>query len=81
MKAEKRKKSFLPAGCAGGFAGFMLWVAIEKFAGESFTWWMGLLLMLICITVGVAFQAIDERRIRPDVIVRKDNQNEDESLK
>ena len=43
---------------------------------------MGLVLMFICIVVGVAFQAIDERRIEPDVIIRGNkNQNEDEVLK
>ena len=81
MKTKKRKKSFLPAGCGGGFAGFMLWIALKKIMGESITWWMGLALMLICISVGVVFQAIDETKIEPDIIIRKNKiQNEDETL-
>ena len=81
-KEKRHKKSFLPAGCGGGFAGFMLWVALEKIMGESMTWWMGLVLMFICTGVGVTFQAIDERKIEPDIIIRKnENQNEDEILK
>ena len=79
MNETRRKKSFLPAGCSGGFAGFILWVALKKIVGESITWWMGLVLMFICIVVGVAFQALDERKIEPDVIVRRNKkQNEDE---
>ncbi len=82
MSETRRKKSFLPAGCGGGFAGFVLWVALKKIVGESITWWMGLVLMFICIVVGVAFQALDERKIEPDVIVRKNKkQNEDDILK
>jgi len=80
MKEKRRKKSFLPAGCGGGFAGFILWVALKKIVGESMTWWMGLILMFICIVVGVAFQSIDEQKIKPDVIIRK-KQNEEEILK
>lgn len=81
MKKKRRKKSFLPAGCGGGFAGFMLWVALKKIVGESITWWMGLVLMFICILVGVVFQAIDEKKIEPDVVIRKNKiQNEDEIL-
>ena len=82
MKERKRKKSFLPVGCGGAFAGFMLWAALKKIMGESITWWMGLVLMFICIVVGVAFQAIDKRKIEPDIIIRGNkNQNEDEILK
>ena len=71
MKQQRRKKSFLPAGCGGAFAGFMLWVALKKILGESMTWWMGLVLILVCIAVGLAFQAIDKRKIKRDVIIRK----------
>jgi len=74
MKKTRRKKSFLPVGCGGGFAGFMLWLALKKIVGESITWWMGLVLMFICVVVGVAFQALDERKIEPDVIVRKNKE-------
>jgi hypothetical protein len=81
MKKERRKKSFLPAGCGGGFAGFMLWVALKKIVGETMTLWMGLALMFICIAVGIAFQAIDKRKIKPDVIIRNKNQDEGEIIK
>ena len=82
MKETKRKRSFLPAGCGGGFAGFMLWVALKKIVGESMTWWMGLVLMFICIAVGVAFQALDDRKKESDVIVRKNKeQNEPKGQK
>jgi len=81
MTKTRRKKSFLPAGCGGGFAGFMLWIALKKTVGESITWWMGLILMFICIVVGVVFQAIDERKIKPDIIVRKNKkQDEDDNI-
>jgi len=82
VKETKRKKSFLPAGCGGVFAGFMLWVALKKIVGESMTWWMGLVLMFICIAVGVAFQALDDRKKESDVIVRKNKeQNEPKGQK
>ena len=81
MKERKRKKSFLPAGCGGAFAGFMLWAALKKIMGDSITWWMGLVLMLIRIAVGEAIQALDERKIEPDIIVGKNKKNEDDVLK
>ena len=71
MKEKRRKKSFLPAGCGGGFAGFILWVALREIVGKSITWWVGLILMFVCIVVGVTFQVLDEGKIKPDVIVRK----------
>ena len=81
MERQRHKKSFLPAGCGGGFAGFMLWVALKKILGESMTWWMGVVLMAVCIAVGLGLQAIDERKTKRDVIVRKKDQDEDEPLK
>ena len=81
MKKTKQKKFFLPAGCGGGFAGILLYLALREIAGESITWWMGPVLMIICIMVGVVFQALDERKIERDVIVRKDKkQNRDDDL-
>ena len=75
MKQQRHKKSFLPAGCGGAFAGFMLWVALKRILDDSMTWWMGLVLILVCIAVGLAFQTMDERKIKRDVITRK-KQNE-----
>ena len=73
MNEKKHKKSFLSSGSGGAFAGFALWMALNKtgIVGESIVWWQGLILMSICIAVGVALQAIDERKIKPDIIIKK----------
>lgn len=82
MKEKKRRTYFLPYGGDGGLAGLLLWYGLKKIVGVPITWWMGLVLMFICITVGVAFQAIDELKIKPDIVVRKNkNQSEDKILK
>ena len=77
MKETKPKKSFLPAGCGGAFAGLILWAVVKRYFGESMTWWMGVILMGICIMVGVVFQTIDEQEIKRDVIVRKNKKQKD----
>jgi len=80
MKETKRKKSFLPAGCGGGFAGLILWVALSKIFGESIAPWMALPLMFICILAGIVLQQLDERRTEPDIIVRKNKKQNGGSL-
>jgi high-affinity Fe2+/Pb2+ permease len=78
VQKERRKKSLSLATYGGGFVGFMLAVALSKIVGKSIFSWIGLLLMFICITVGVAFEIIDERKVKPDIVVRKKSQSEDE---
>jgi len=71
MAKNKRRRNFLPYACGGGFAGFLLYLAIRQLAGEDFTWWMGVLLLLGCIALGVFLENLDKRGEKVDVVYRK----------
>ena len=49
----------------------MLWVVIKKFAGQSLSWWMEVLLFLVCITLGVLLEMFDDRKVKADIVHRK----------
>jgi len=78
---KKRGRSFI-AGCGGATAGLLLWFAVRKPVGEGMSWWMGLLLLLGCVSVGVFLESLDARKVKPDIVFRKhDVESEDAKTK
>lgn len=68
-KKDKPKKPFLPTGCGGGFAGFMLGTILNGVMGDHIPLWVKVVLFLACISIGIGFQIIDDRNVESDIII------------